>query len=294
MSTRPAARRSVPAGPRVVGPVASDAPRPACRAVRAGAALVAAGVGRGDLRRRLLLGLRVREAAGARRAVHRRRGGRGGPRPDPRRQPIPASTRGRSRPPSASSARSRGRASRSSCPTPSRSPSTSASRSSCGRSATSATSSTRPAPSSRSSGDKPPADAAALHVLEDRRAASAAFAVGRTLDPVDLDAATRLALARARPTSAARPSSWPSASPTRTGSSSAPRPAGWTAVFGFYTPSLRTPALIPGQVRLLRSLLVGREEHGRAGHPRRPTPTGRTSREPSAEADASPKPSAAP
>jgi hypothetical protein len=31
------------------------------------------------------------------------------------------------------------------------------------------------------------------------------------------------------------------------------------AVFGLYTPSLRTPALVPGQVRLLRSLLDGRE-----------------------------------
>ena len=30
-------------------------------------------------------------------------------------------------------------------------------------------------------------------------------------------------------------------------------------MFGFYTLSLRTPELIPGQVRLLRSLLIGRE-----------------------------------
>ena len=37
------------------------------------------------------------------------------------------------------------------------------------------------------------------------------------------------------------------------------KPAGWSAVFGFYTPSLRTTELIPGQVRLLRSLLEGRE-----------------------------------
>ena len=36
-------------------------------------------------------------------------------------------------------------------------------------------------------------------------------------------------------------------------------PQGWIAIFGFYTPSLRTPELIPGQVRLLRSLLIGRE-----------------------------------
>ena len=37
------------------------------------------------------------------------------------------------------------------------------------------------------------------------------------------------------------------------------QPASWQAVFGFYTPTLRTPALVPGQVRLLRSLLIGRE-----------------------------------
>ena len=37
------------------------------------------------------------------------------------------------------------------------------------------------------------------------------------------------------------------------------RPDSWSAVFGFYTLSLRTPELIPGQVRLLRSLLIGRE-----------------------------------
>ena len=37
------------------------------------------------------------------------------------------------------------------------------------------------------------------------------------------------------------------------------RPKGWSAVFGFYTQSLRTTELIPGQVRLLRSLLSGRE-----------------------------------
>ena len=39
------------------------------------------------------------------------------------------------------------------------------------------------------------------------------------------------------------------------------RPVGvpWVAVFGVYTPSIRTPDLIPGQVRLLRSFLAGRE-----------------------------------
>jgi hypothetical protein len=38
------------------------------------------------------------------------------------------------------------------------------------------------------------------------------------------------------------------------------RPMDWTAVFGFYTPTLRTTELIPGQVRLLRSLLLDREK----------------------------------
>jgi hypothetical protein len=33
----------------------------------------------------------------------------------------------------------------------------------------------------------------------------------------------------------------------------------WTAVFGFYGPEIRGPAMIPEQVRLLRSLVVGRE-----------------------------------
>ena len=31
-------------------------------------------------------------------------------------------------------------------------------------------------------------------------------------------------------------------------------------MFGFYTPTLRTTDLIPGQVRLLRSMLAGRED----------------------------------
>ena len=34
----------------------------------------------------------------------------------------------------------------------------------------------------------------------------------------------------------------------------------WIAQFGVYTPSIRTPDLIPGQVRLLHSFLVGREQ----------------------------------
>jgi hypothetical protein len=99
----------------------------------------------------------------------------------------------------------------------------------------------------------------ALPVIDDRRAVSAGLGIGSVLDPVSLDAALRLG----------------SIVPTDVGSAASgldlrvddtegfvmrPRPAGWTAVFGFYTPTLRTTALIPGQVRLLRSLILGREE----------------------------------
>jgi hypothetical protein len=66
-------------------------------------------------------------------------------------------------------------------------------------------------------GDDPPASIAALPIVEDRRAASAG---GRSdcADPVDLDAATRLARS-SRPTSAARPTGWRSSSRTRADSS---------------------------------------------------------------------------
>ena len=38
-------------------------------------------------------------------------------------------------------------------------------------------------------------------------------------------------------------------------------PNGWVATFGIYTPTLRPPSMVPGQVRLLRSILL---EHGEA------------------------------
>lgn len=106
--------------------------------------------------------------------------------------------------------------------------------------------------------DKPPAEAAALPVVDDHRAASAGLALGRTLDSVDLDAATRLA--SLRPADIGSAAEGLSVSLTdENGFVVRSRPAVWTAIFGFYTPSLRTPVLIPGQVRLLRSLLDGRE-----------------------------------
>lgn len=106
--------------------------------------------------------------------------------------------------------------------------------------------------------DPAPESTATLPVVEDRRAAMVDLVVGSTLDRVDLDAATRLG----------------SLVPADVGSTAEgllvfisdeqgftirTRPASWQAVFGFYTPTLRTPELVPGQVRLLRSLLIGRE-----------------------------------
>jgi hypothetical protein len=95
--------------------------------------------------------------------------------------------------------------------------------------------------------------------VEDARVEAVELGVGATLDKVTLDAALRIG----------------SLTPAAVGSSAShldirlddsngftvkARPSGWTAVFGFYTPTLRTTELIPGQVRLLRSLLLGRED----------------------------------
>jgi len=103
-----------------------------------------------------------------------------------------------------------------------------------------------------------PGAAADLPRIVDSRPGSASLAIGDTLDPVDLDAATRLgALVPADVGSVADALvvSVSEASGFTVGTS----PASWVAVFGLYTPTLRTPELIPGQVRLLRSLLDGRE-----------------------------------
>lgn len=103
-----------------------------------------------------------------------------------------------------------------------------------------------------------PVEAAGLPVVDDRRAASAGLSIGRSLDPVDLDAATRLA--------SLVPSDVGSEAETlavqvtdANGFVLRGRSYDWAAIFGFYTQSLRTPEIIPGQVRLLRSLLIGRE-----------------------------------
>lgn len=98
----------------------------------------------------------------------------------------------------------------------------------------------------------------ALPVVDDRRAASRGLFIGSQVDAVDFDAATRLGSLR----------------PADVGSGAAALHLtieedqgfvldsgtdGWKATFGFYTPTIRRTDLIPGQVRLLRSFLNGRE-----------------------------------
>jgi len=107
-------------------------------------------------------------------------------------------------------------------------------------------------------GASPPDAAAQLPTIRDERASPQPLVVGSTLDPVTLDAALRLG----------------SLTPADVGSTAtglaikvddtdgftvSSVPDGWDAVFGFFTPTLRTTDLIPGQVRLLKSLMYGRE-----------------------------------
>jgi len=107
-------------------------------------------------------------------------------------------------------------------------------------------------------GADPPEAAASLPVIDDGRLSSMALAVGSTLDPVTLDAALRLgSLVPADVGSGAR--NLVLRVDDANGYMMRTKPASWAAVFGFYTPTLRTTELIPGQVRLLRSLLAGRE-----------------------------------
>lgn len=107
-------------------------------------------------------------------------------------------------------------------------------------------------------GDEPSAAIAGLPIVEDRRATSAGLSIGGQLEAVDLDAATRLASLVPVDVGSEAEGLAVVVNDTN-GFSVRSRPDGWTAVFGFYTLSLRTPELIPGQVRLLRSLLIGRE-----------------------------------
>lgn len=103
-----------------------------------------------------------------------------------------------------------------------------------------------------------PASVAELPVIVDTRAASRKLIVGRTVDAIDLDAATRLA-------SITPGAIGSSASGLAVGVTDANGfvvssvPESWEAIFGFYGRSLRTPDIIPGQALVLQTLLLGRE-----------------------------------
>jgi hypothetical protein len=107
-------------------------------------------------------------------------------------------------------------------------------------------------------GEGSTAGAAQLPAIVDERAESLTLAVGDTLGPIDVDAATRLGSVRPDQIGSAAQSLLLSVSDQH-GFVVRAEPGLWTAIFGFYTPTLRTPDLIPGQVYLLQSLIEGRE-----------------------------------
>lgn len=108
------------------------------------------------------------------------------------------------------------------------------------------------------------AQIAVLPLIDDQRATAglvsgAAFAAS-TIDPIILDAATRLAgLAPADAGSASTSFALTILDQYGFTLHATGGGAEWTAVFGTYSASIRPTTLIPGQVRLLRSLLRGRE-----------------------------------
>jgi cell division septal protein FtsQ len=103
-----------------------------------------------------------------------------------------------------------------------------------------------------------PGPSKGLPSVLDRRLGSAGLAVGSRLDPIDLDAATRLGSLTPSDVGSGKTSLRVTVDDTD-GYTVQALPGGPVAVFGFYAASLRTPDMIPGQARLLRSLLTGRE-----------------------------------
>lgn len=98
-----------------------------------------------------------------------------------------------------------------------------------------------------------------LPMIIDQRAVSGPLDVGGRVPAVDLDAATRFASLTPLDVGS-RATAFTIVIGDEHGYELRPDGVAWVAEFGFYTPTLRTPELIPGQVRLLRSLLAGRED----------------------------------
>jgi POTRA domain, FtsQ-type len=92
-------------------------------------------------------------------------------------------------------------------------------------------------------------------IVEDRRTPPAAdLSVGARLDPVDLDVATRMG--SVTPADVGSAASRLRVRITNADGFALYAEKGWTAVFGFYSPATRPTDMIPGQVRLLRSLIA--------------------------------------
>lgn len=94
-------------------------------------------------------------------------------------------------------------------------------------------------------------------VRDERGSAVGAFAIGSHIGPVDLDVASRLGSLTPADIGSAAPDLRVTVTDADGYVVAAPR--AWDAVFGFYSPATRPTDIIPGQVRLLRSLLGGRE-----------------------------------
>lgn len=100
-----------------------------------------------------------------------------------------------------------------------------------------------------------PSGVAVVH--DQRQSSVGAFAIGGQIVPVDLDVATRLG--SLEPGDVGSTASALRVAVTDSDGYVVSTPRGWDAVFGFYSPATRPTDMVPGQVRLLRSLLAGRE-----------------------------------
>lgn len=96
-----------------------------------------------------------------------------------------------------------------------------------------------------------------LPTISDTRAA-AALSVGSSLDPIVFDVARRLGSLVPADLESTANGLLVTLSDDQ-GFTLKAVPGLWTAVFGFYTTSLRPPSIIPDQARLLKSLIAGRE-----------------------------------
>jgi cell division septal protein FtsQ len=98
---------------------------------------------------------------------------------------------------------------------------------------------------------------AGVAAVDDRRPQADGLVVGASLDAVDLDVATRLG--SLTPADIGSNATRLTLAVTESDGFILVAPGGWTAVFGFYSPATRPTDMIPAQVRLLKSLLAGRE-----------------------------------